>query len=82
MDLHYQVPAAAAPAGTSGSGELFKSADGGSTWNLAGLTTAQLKAAANISDLVIDPRNTGTVYASTANGSGGAIWKSTDGGVS
>jgi photosystem II stability/assembly factor-like uncharacterized protein len=72
---------AAVSSGTAGG--LFKSTDGASTWNLSGLTAAQVTGSAYISALAIDPENTSTVYAATADsdGTSGALWKSADAGA-
>jgi photosystem II stability/assembly factor-like uncharacterized protein len=62
-------------------GGLFKSTDGAASWALL----QSLPASANIGSLVVDPQNSGTIYAATAayaaNGAGGEIFKSTDGGA-
>jgi photosystem II stability/assembly factor-like uncharacterized protein len=59
---------------------LFKTTDGGMTWNPTALTVEK----SLVSALTIDPQNSNTVYAVTAttrNGPGG-LWKSLDGGLS
>lgn len=55
-------------------GTLFKSTDGGTSWNSTGLSGA-------ISEVAIDARNSDTVYAVITPRSGGGIWKSIDGGI-
>jgi hypothetical protein len=67
--------------GTYGNQGLYKSTDGGSTWSLSYSNTNF----DDVSDVVIDPSNTstvymavGTVYGSTNNG----VYKSTNGGSS
>jgi len=63
-------------------GSLFKSVDGAGSWKPTGLN--ETATGASITSLAIDPRNTGTIYAATDSydRSGGAIWKTTDGGAS
>jgi photosystem II stability/assembly factor-like uncharacterized protein len=58
-------------------GGLFKSSDGGGSWNPAGLVLPESLASDRII-LTIDPRNPSTLYAGTYYG----IFKSTDGGAS
>ena len=66
---------------------LYKSTDGGKTWN----KSLYISAKAGAADVSIDPKNPNTVYATTwefrrmpysfsSGGPGGGIWKSTDGG--
>ncbi len=61
---------------------LFKSTDGGSTWFEIG--TGTLPQSARIADLVIDPSNSGIVYAAVQDGtrkdSADGVWKSIDAG--
>ena len=59
-------------AGLAGPGGVFKSDDGGMTWNQAGLSDAF----SPIGSLAIDPRNPQTLYAGMHTG----IFKTTDGG--
>jgi photosystem II stability/assembly factor-like uncharacterized protein len=67
----------------SGNSTLFKSTDGGSTWNST--TSQQLS---SISAIAVDPQNSHTVYAVTTvccflwGEAGGNLWKSSDGGAS
>jgi len=49
---------------------VFKSVDGGKTWSHLGLTREW------ISDLVVDPRSSNTLFAADAN-----LWRTTDGGA-
>jgi photosystem II stability/assembly factor-like uncharacterized protein len=58
---------------TSWDERLFRTMDGGASWSevITGFV------AYNLSNLAIDPQNTGTLYAGTGSG----IWKSTDAGV-
>ena len=60
---------------------VFKSTDGGSTWNTTGLSWTQSQGRA-INKIVIDPTNTQIVYAASNRSSGGGIYKSTNGGTS
>lgn len=59
---------------------VFKSTDGGATWNTTGLSWAQSQNRA-VNKLVIDPTNTQIVYAA-CNSSVGGIYKTTNGGSS
>jgi photosystem II stability/assembly factor-like uncharacterized protein len=61
-------------------GGMFKSTDGGATWNPAGngLPVFPNKALPSVHALAIDPKNPGTLYAATVGG----LFKSTDGAMS
>lgn len=59
---------------------VFKSTDGGATWNTTGLSWTQSQNRA-INSLIIDPTNTQIIYAA-CNSSVGGIFKSTNGGTS
>ncbi len=61
-------------------GGMFKSTDGGATWNPAGdgLPVFPNKALPSVRALAIDPKNPGTLYAATDGG----LFKSTDGAMS
>jgi photosystem II stability/assembly factor-like uncharacterized protein len=54
---------------------LYKSTDGGASWNIA----TQLSAA--IAEVTTDGQHPGTVYAIITPSAGGGIWKSVDGGT-
>ncbi|MFN0203017.1 MAG: VPS10 domain-containing protein [Bacteroidia bacterium] len=67
---------------------LYKTTNGGGTWTKVLYVSDQ----AGVVDLLLDPTNANTIYAtswdrirnmqeSTVSGSGGRIWKSTDGGT-
>ena len=58
-------------------GGVFKSTDGGATWNVSGLVNGYISA------LAIDPLTPTTLYAGTSEaiGSQGGVYKSTDGGA-
>jgi photosystem II stability/assembly factor-like uncharacterized protein len=58
-------------------GGVFKSSDGGASWNAI---NTGLKASV-IDSLAIDPENPSTIFAGTRDGTG-ALWKSTDRGAS
>lgn len=58
---------------------VFKSTDGGATWNTTGLSWTQSQSRA-VNEIVIDPTNTQIVYAA-CNSSVGGIFKSTNGGT-
>jgi len=61
---------------------LFKSTNAGKTWTATGLNPTVL-GVGSIFNLTIYPQGMGTVYVATASYvSGGALWKSTDGGTS
>ncbi len=61
---------------------LFKSSDGGNTWRRVGAGT--LPDYARVSDLIVDPKNTSTLYAAIPDGvradTLNGLYKSTDGG--
>ncbi|MCB9357756.1 MAG: T9SS type A sorting domain-containing protein [Calditrichaeota bacterium] len=59
---------------------VFKSTDGGATWNTTGLSWTQSQSRA-INKMVIDPNNPQIVYAA-CNSAIGGIYKTTDGGTS
>ncbi|HYL36035.1 MAG TPA: hypothetical protein VEV17_09000 [Bryobacteraceae bacterium] len=82
LALDAQTPGTIYAAASGTSGGLYKSTDGGNTWNATGLN-GTVVGTQFISGLAIDPENTSTVYAATAdsNGSSGGLWKSTDGGA-
>jgi photosystem II stability/assembly factor-like uncharacterized protein len=62
-----------------GTSTLFKSTDGGSTWNSTTLSVPR----GTISEVTIDLQNPSTVYVVAAvNGGPGSVWKSVDGGAS
>jgi photosystem II stability/assembly factor-like uncharacterized protein len=67
-------------------GGMFKSTDGGATWNPAGngLPGFQPGALPSVHALAIDPKNPGTLYAATSLivRAGGGLFKSKDGAVS
>ncbi len=70
-----------------GNGGVFKSTDGGATWNAAGagLPVSQPGYFANgVAALAIDPKNPATLYAATglSVSAGGGLFKSTDGAMS
>jgi photosystem II stability/assembly factor-like uncharacterized protein len=72
---------------TSPGGEVLKSTDGGATWSAAssGLPVlADGRTFSGIHALVIDPKNTSTLYAATSLplSSGGGVFKSMDGAAS
>lgn len=58
---------------------VFKSTDGGATWNTTGLSWTQSQNRA-VNKIVIDPTNTQIIYAA-CNSSVGGIYKSTNGGT-
>jgi len=57
---------------------VFKSTDGGATWNTTGLSWTQSQGRA-VNKIIIDPTNTQVIYAA-CNSSVGGIYKSTNGG--
>ncbi|RQV94255.1 hypothetical protein EH220_07360, partial [bacterium] len=58
---------------------IFKSTDGGTTWNTTGMSWTQSQQRA-VNEIVIDPNNSQILYAAT-NSSGNGVYKSTDGGA-
>jgi photosystem II stability/assembly factor-like uncharacterized protein len=65
--------------GTSGSGSVFKSVDGGQSWNIVALRLGA-------TSIVIDPSHPATLYAAGTSGSfnstdGGASWIATNAGL-
>ena len=68
------------------SGGMFKSTDGGATWNAAGngLPGFQPGGVPSVNALAIDPNNPGTLYAAAGLfvRAGGGLFKSTDGAMS
>lgn len=60
--------------GYSGAG-IFKTTDGGATWNLRGLATV-----GGFSKIYVHPKNSNVIYAGAVYG-GAGFYKSTDGGV-
>ncbi|MBL0062047.1 MAG: T9SS type A sorting domain-containing protein [bacterium] len=58
---------------------IFKSTDGGATWNTTGLSWTQSQNRA-VNKIIIDPTNTQIIYAA-CNSSVGGIYKSTNGGT-
>ena len=64
---------------------IFKSTDGGTTWTAknSGITAIPIFGGyQSISKIVISPSNPNVIYFGIATGSGGSIYKSTDGGES
>lgn len=55
---------------------VFKSTDGGATWNTTGLDTSNTPR--DLSEIYIDPNNSNTLWVATSNG----VWKTTNAGVS
>lgn len=61
---------------------IFKSTDGGTSWNATGLAWQQSQGA-SINKIVIDPTNSQIVYAASSRQiSGGGVYKSVNGGTS
>jgi photosystem II stability/assembly factor-like uncharacterized protein len=73
----YQRPLVGTPGARASYGMgILKSTDGGNTWNTTGLTWAFPQITA-IQKIVINPLNTGTIYAATSEGT----YKSTNAGI-
>jgi hypothetical protein len=56
---------------------VMKSTDGGLTWNTTGLVFNAVNANYKVTDIIIDPSNSSTLWASTSDG----LYKSTDAGA-
>ena len=64
-------------AGSSSHG-VYKSTDGGTTWNAVNSGLPSILLDVYVSTLAVDPKNAGTLYAGSREG----LFKSTDGGTS
>jgi photosystem II stability/assembly factor-like uncharacterized protein len=61
-------------------GSMAKSTDGGQTWTAAGSGLPTLRTGSDVKAIVVDARDSRTVYAGYFAPSDGGVYKSTDGG--
>lgn len=59
---------------------IFKSTDGGTTWNATGMSWEQFQGRA-VNRIIVHPTNSQIIWAATNIANGGGVFKSTDGGA-
>ncbi|HEY3293954.1 MAG TPA: T9SS type A sorting domain-containing protein [bacterium] len=59
---------------------IFKSTDGGTTWNVTGMSWTQFQGRA-VNKIIVHPTNPQILWAATNIANGGGVFKSTDGGA-
>lgn len=77
----WPVPNSSALIGGRGEANLYKSATGNNVWTELGTGAGSVKVLNRVGNILFDPNNSNIFYEGGIYGSGGGVYKSTDGGV-